>query len=296
MSDLPAPGLHQGLSYADYDSWPAMRASWLKILAEKTPAHLRYAMDNPREDTETFALGRAVHSGILEPSLFGSEFVAVPDDAPSRPTERQRTAKKPSPETIEAIKWWDDFNDRTNGATVLKADAYAAAQKMIRAVWSHPTARELLSGDGMNEVSAFWIDVATGEPCRARIDRFTRYRGESAVVNIKTTVDAGPGGFRRQVENLNYHLSEGFHHSGLQVLSPYVRSAFFIAVEKGPPHCVSIYRLDREDLDRAMEIMGRHLWTYHECRASGHWPGYGEDINDLSLSRWQREKEGVYEG
>lgn len=44
---------------------------------------------------------------------YRARFVAVPEDAPKRPTKAQRNAKKPSPETVDAIAYWEQFEGMT---------------------------------------------------------------------------------------------------------------------------------------------------------------------------------------
>jgi exodeoxyribonuclease VIII len=42
-------------------------------------------------------------------ATFAKRYPVVPAGAPKKPSKTQREAKKPSPETVEAIHWWDEF-------------------------------------------------------------------------------------------------------------------------------------------------------------------------------------------
>lgn len=79
----------------------------------------------------------------LTPQLYEKRYVIMPEDAPKRPDKRQKEAKKPSPETVHAIEWWAEFEQRAYGKTIITADDLATAKAAVDALNEHPDTREI---------------------------------------------------------------------------------------------------------------------------------------------------------
>ena len=90
------------MTWAEYFALPAESWSRLKLLRE-SPAHYRYALERPSEDTPTLALGRYVHTAILSPDLLSEDFAVYPG-------------------ARRAGKEWDAFAAAHNGRTIFRAD------------------------------------------------------------------------------------------------------------------------------------------------------------------------------
>ena len=76
MKNRLSPGLYLNLSNAEYHSDPALGSSSLKVLATKTPAHLKGMM---RKESAAFDIGTAFHTLVLEPSKENT-IICGPDD------------------------------------------------------------------------------------------------------------------------------------------------------------------------------------------------------------------------
>ena len=208
----------------------------------------------------------------------------VPADAPKRPTKTQLNAKKPSPETLAQIDWWEEF-ERGDGAReiVLDADAYERCCRTVDAILAHPGARTLLTG-GIPEVSLFWNDAKYEVPCKARIDFL---RDDGGMVDIKTTTDASPEGFGRTIASFLYHV-QGSHYwsGGEHVLGASPKFFAFIAAEKEEPFGVSAQVLQVDALRIGMAKCDRALRRYAEAAASGRWGAYSDLIEPAILPAW----------
>ena len=131
------PGFYDGVPNRAYHAALGVSKSGLDCI-EQSPRHYWDAYLNPdkpqRESTDAFDTGSALHTLVLEPELFDGQFVCMPDDAPRRPSSVQLNAKKPSPETIAAIEWWDKFRTATQGKTVLDADQWDDVHNMAASI------------------------------------------------------------------------------------------------------------------------------------------------------------------
>ena len=178
------------MTHSDYDALPGVRWSYLKEMG-RSPAHYRYAVDHPREDTAALRLGRAVHLAVLQPELFGDSY-----------TTWQGTRRG---------KDWDIFrlSAEARGVEVLTADEVALCLALQTAVRSDPVAGPLLRV-GSAEAPVQWTDPAGGVACKALID----FR-DDCFIDLKTTRDASPGGFGREVVRYGYAGQMAFYRRGL---------------------------------------------------------------------------------
>lgn len=262
-------GVYPGLSYDDYAAIAAVRSSDLKGF-RRSALHARYAMQHPAESA-TLMLGQAVHAALLEPDKADALYVAVPK------VDGRTSAGKAAKAA---------FAEANQGRIILSADDYAEALALSDAARAHPVARELLGGDGENELSLVWRDAETSLMCKARLDRRTNHRGHEAIIELKTTTDAGPRGFARQVDQFGYHMSAAWYLRGLDALDPSPRRFIFIALEKGEPHAVACYELDELFLAVGRAECDRALRAYARARAADSWPGYPERITTLAAPGW----------
>jgi hypothetical protein len=284
-------GLNLGMPAADYHAVQAMSASGLRRMRQ-SPAHYYGLQLDPRrphsEPTPAMKNGTLVHCCLFEPQEVARRYAVVPDDAPRRPSSIQRAAKKPSPDTITAIEWWDAFERQHAGAEVIDATQLVIAQNQAAAIRALPEVAALMT-DGHGEASAFWLDEQTGELCKCRPD-WTSPAGDGVILlDGKTTIDASPVGFARQIWNMDYHLQAAWYSDGYQAATGQrVHGFVFAAAESSWPHAAAAYMLDDEVLDRARTENRRLLDVYAECRRTGVWPGYPAEIQPIALPAWAK--------
>jgi hypothetical protein len=234
----------------------------------RTPAHLRYALDHPdTDDTDALILGRAVHCLILDgESCYDHRFAVGPCDHRGRKDWKDWLADVPS--DMDALRPMDD----------------AQARAMAESIMHHPAARALLEAADSHEVSMLWEH--DGVPCKARPDALVPSIG--AVVDVKTTIDAGPDAFMRAIWNFGYHRQAAHYMPGVRSLRWEYDWEYYaiIALEKEPPYLVAVYEL-RDDAIAAGETQLaplRQRWA--ECMRTGHWPGYPAGSTQISLPPW----------
>lgn len=264
-----------------YFSIESLSQSGAKVLRQ-SPMHYLFERTHRKPPSDAMLFGTSVHDGVLEPDTYGARVAAVPDDAPKRPTSAQLNAKKPSPETVAAIAYWQELDAASAGKIVLSAKDYARSRACIEAVRSHPSARRLLDG-GDVELSLFWQDRQYGVPCKARWDCANR----GGIVDVKTTTDASPEAFGKSIANFEYHAQGAHYISGAEhVLNESPKFFAFIAVESEPPHAVACYYLDSDAILAGQHLMAIALERYAEARATGQWKGYPLTIDRIQLPRW----------
>lgn len=248
------------LSNAEYHADPAVSASHLHMAA-RSPYHYwaRYVTKIPElpKPTAAMAKGSLVHCAVLEPAELLKRYGIAPD---------RRT--KAGKETAAAMQ--------ANGIEPVSESDLQQTQRMASAVHRHPMAAQLLQ-QGQPETSIWWDDPETGLRCKCRPD----WLDGSTCVDLKTTNDASPRAFAKSVANFRYHVQQA-HYQAAEPIERFI----FIAVEKEPPFAVGVYELDADALAEGQRLRIRDLQRIANCRAAESWPGYGDELQTLSLPGW----------
>ena len=248
------------LSNADYHADPAVSASHLHQVARSGQHYwARYVTKIPElgKPTAAMTMGSLVHCATLEPNELQKRYGIAPG-------RRTRAGK----ETAAAMQ--------ANGIEPVSESDLQQSQRIASAVHRHPMAAELLSA-GKAETSIWWDDPETGLRCKCRPD----WINGRICVDLKTTTDASPRGFAKSVANFRYHVQEAHY-----LMSGLFDQFIFIAVEKEAPFAVGVYGLDADALAEGQRLRRRDLQRIANCRAAESWPGYGDELQTISLPGW----------
>jgi exodeoxyribonuclease VIII len=261
--------------------------SGLKLIG-KSPAHYyaKYLDPNraPQKRTNALRHGSAIHAAVLEPTEFKKLFATVPENAPNKPSKSQLNAKKPSPETLEAIAWWEAFNAQTTGKEILSQDEYQLAENVKDAIYKHPAAAMLLEMIRCEEVYTF-IEPNTGAPCKIKLDALSENTG--LIVDIKTTEDASDAGCVRAVLKYGYDHQAAMYFDGYLHATGNAPNGFaFIFVEKDAPFAVNVKYAPAEMLALGRRKYLANCAKYVECLHTGEWPAYGHEITPIELPEY----------
>lgn len=263
----------------------------LSVIDEGTPKHFHWWVHHPEADKDSppLVFGRALHCATLEPDVFRDTYIVLPEDAP-RDLRYLRNAAKPSDATKAAIDWWDTWEERAHGKTMLAADAFAQAEAMaasLRAlelkfpeIGVEITVGELLA-ECQTEVTLCWVDERTGVTCKARADLWAPDLG--LAMDLKSCESACREPFSRAVHRHRYHVQHAHYCEGFRACGQPVRSFVFLPVEKNEPHVSAAWHIDAPSEELGYEIRNRSLDKLAACLKSGRWPGPTTGIGSLTL-------------
>lgn len=249
---------------SDYHSYAGISKSGLDLVA-RSPAH--YFHSAKREATRAMEIGTAIHTALLEPERFASEYVLLKDT-----TDRRASAYK------EAVK--------VHGSELVlvghEADKVAGMQETV---YSQPAPREALSGEGWRELSAFVEDPETGVLMRCRYDYLRK--SDHVSVDVKKTRNSSPEDFSKSVFNYRYHVQAAMYSHIFKLITGQPLECFqFLAVEEEPPHAAMVYDLDEVSLTIGYNDYRRDLLSYAAAEKSGVWPAYSDPVQTISLPYW----------
>lgn len=268
-------GIHLNTRRDEYDVLERVNFSTLKHMA-KSAAHYRQAITEPAGDTDPKRLGRATHLAAFEPEKF-----------------RATVAKWEG--AVRRGKEWEAFKAKNEGRELLTADAFDQCIAIQKAVRAEPLARPYIS-QGRGEVTIAWTFATTDRgannysiECKGRID----FDAKDAIVDLKTTRDASPDGFGRQVWGLKYHAQAAWYVDGYKratgIRKPYV----LVAVESTAPYVVQVYRVPERHLELGREEYREWLDRLAICRETSTWPGYADCELELELPRWAEPDDDI---
>jgi len=257
------PGVYHNMPAAEYHSSPGLSKSMMGKLA-KSPAHLKAWMDNPSEETPAMRTGTLVHMCVLEPDQWGLMI------------DEPQCDKR----TTEGKQMWSEFDRSVPKNRRLYKGERQHAEAIRDALYANPVVDDLLAA-GRSEVSLF-ARHNSGTLLRCRLDRLS----PDAIIDIKTTVDASPEAFTRNVCSMLYHLQDAHYLDLAERCGLSVKRFMFIAVEKNPPYCSAVYELDEEFRRRGMALREKLVAQYQTCTDMDSWPGYTSQITTLSAPKW----------
>ena len=134
-------GVFYDLPDADYRKAPGVSNSMLKVLRERwSPEYTQMRLRTPKETTEAFAFGKAIHASLLTPDIKPT-WVIAPEGMSFRTKEG---------------KAWKDAQIKS-GFDVIQFDGNYGGIRLaatIERVKAHPLAMSAI-GEGKPEVSCF---------------------------------------------------------------------------------------------------------------------------------------------
>lgn len=266
---ITKPGLYPDLGDADYRAhhdWLSVSGA-KKLLPPSCPAKFKATL-GVEEHKPQYDVGKAFHAAVLGD---GPEVVVWDGD---------------SWRSGDARAFRDAAYER--GAVPLLATEAAVISAMAASVRDHETAKHLFVG-GAGEVSAFWVDEATGVKCKARFDYLPEKQpGRRLIVpDLKSAVSADPGEFSRAAARYGYVMQQIHYSSALRHLGIDDDPAFlFVVVEKDHPHLVNVGQFaDEDDIKATAAALDKALRLYRDCTETDTWPGW-PGVTDLTLPTW----------
>jgi len=264
---LELNGIFSGIDQKDYRNSHGISQSTLQTLRFKTPAHVKYLLENKSAPTPAMILGSIIHGFALEPEQAEKDFVVRP--------EISKVSKEGK--AIHA-----EFEKLNSHRTIVTSSQYDEGRKIAEAVRNHKVAGHLIRS-GERELSMWWDDDDTGIKCKARPDIIL---DDGIIIDLKTTENASLEEFQKSIYNYGYFIQAYFYLWGLSKYKQNVKNFIFICVEKSPPHAVAVYYLNEAAIDKGREMVRKLLDIYAAAVKTNEWPGYSEEIQPISLPHW----------
>lgn len=252
---------------------PSLSASIASILLSASPRHAHAAHPllggGIREESETFDLGTAAHSLILEGSEDRFAIIEAND-------WRTKLAK----ESREAA--------RAAGKTPILAHQVESVRTMSAAVRAQLAAFSDTPApltNGKPEQVLVWFEPDHGVWCRSRLDWL--HDGYRTIDDLKTDGrSANPDAWGRTLYGRNGDLQVAFYVRGVKALTGIEPDFRFIVAENSYPFAVSVCALNPEGLAHAHDQVEQAIALWGRCLKNDHWPGYPTRTCYLEPPAW----------
>lgn len=290
---ISKPGAYADIDAADYHRnpnllpAPSLSSSGAKKLIGRSPFHFWFDSPlnpnrPPEPDKPHFNVGKAAHDLVLLSDRWPDHYHVLPEGF-------SRAASKKFAAAIEEADAAAE-----SGLTILKHEEAETVKAVAMAISRNEIAVATLT-NGVTEETLCWQDPRTGVWLRARPDfrphSILEKRDVMVVSDLKFVAasNASPDGFAKAIHNFGYHQSAAFYCDGIKaVYGHYPTHWVHVVVEKDPPHCVALYELPGEDIERGRLLNRRAIDLFAQCLERNEWPGYADDPTAIGLPTWAR--------
>jgi len=277
-----SPGIYYDLPDPDYRSAEGVSNSMLKRLRKRwSPAHAKATLAKPAEPSAAMMFGKAFHWLILTPGA-PCPFKVMPEGQNGRTKEGKAFIES----TLAA------------GLDVLTTDQERRLVLTDKALSTHSLAHSALA-DGKPEVSVFAPFSLGGTVTRkGRMDFVST---GAAIVDLKTAADCSPNcvgkpdEFSKQLFSLDYDMQAAYYLDLWNAAQPDDPKTDFVFIvfdwdEEVEMVGIRVLRCDETVIKSGRDKYIEALAKWIECESSGHWPGYSESVEMLSIPEYAARK------
>lgn len=270
-------GAYKGVTNQAYHSEEATSRSDLELI-QRSPKHYKYAKNNPSPRTEAMQIGEWVHTLVLEPEEFKTEFYNEQDIINEVMLER--------PE-LRSVRASSNYKDRcaelvSEGYTILKEEQMIMLENIQAAVTENPLFQAIVQ-EGVPELSCF--AKLDGHLCRARPD-FVSFK-RNFIIDLKTTQNAHKMKFIDHIYNYGYHRQAAFYMDVVsEATGVPIQGYGIVAVEKDPPYGVCCYTLSSDFIGIGRSEYRENLEKLIEAKTKNEWPGYPLEFVEAHPKPW----------
>ena len=215
---------------------------------------------------------------------FNARYVYVPADAPKRPTSAQLKAKKPSPETLDAIAYWAQFGDRI---PVMGEDA-AILPEAVRAVKSLPDWKRLEMTRAQHTIRR--VDTSMGIGLQSRPD-WLELNANAITFDLKKTRSLAS--FGKQAIDLGYHVQASIAGWCLSGDDYQQEQAFLVAVEWERGARARMYEIPSEALADGFRMVTETFLEIAGRLKSDDWTDRQQSPERLPIPEWMHRRMGA---
>ena len=269
-------GIHKDIPIDDYHAdREYISASGVKE-AIKSLRHFQYARTAPKERKSHFDFGNIFEIALLDYVNGTTEFneKVVVFNEEDRPEKDKGITSKINQEWKKSILNGDKYVIEEKGK-----ESMETLIEMLQSCARDFVIQKLLRNTEYQN-SLFWVCPESGLKLKARPDISKKHK--NVIVDIKTTLDASPKGFAKQVANLDYPTQAMIQINGaVQTgLMKEVDVYYWLAVEKVPPYNAQIYEFAKEDWQFVDHRLTYHLKILKQAIDENKFVGYGQQADN----------------
>jgi exodeoxyribonuclease VIII len=235
--------------------------SMLNLLS-KSPAYLRYELDNPSKPTQAMKFGSAFHMNVLQPKEFNKNYAILP--------KLDKRTKKGKEE-------YAAFLLSNLDKKVISEMDYEIIEQMTLKLRRDSLVNNLLK-NGETEQIIVWKNSEFNVYCRGMIDYYRQKHG--IIIDLKTTQDCSYQAFKKSILKFNYHKQAAYYADAVGADEFYI-----VAIEKTAPYLMNVFQISEGLLREGRKLYRKQLEIFSHCREHNYWPEYGYDYYNYESER-----------
>lgn len=249
-----------------------------------------------RQSGEPDAKGDGLEFGTVVSELF-----AYPDDPHQSPKLFFADVEKPDRRTKVGKATFDFAVATAAGRTIVWLDTWEQAKRCAARLREHP---EVAAFHADGEVASEFAMQGTlgkeffGIPAKCMFD-WVRYSFPHTllVMDVKTSHDPSPQGFRRQVLEYGYHVQEAFYRLVAESNGYKVGAFFFAVVGNDEAAYPAVYELEESFLHLAYDQIREASKKYRDSKAGeyDYLPDWSRGVNKIALPAYAKHSPLVAE-
>jgi hypothetical protein len=254
--------------YHNKELHPHISSSDVKTVYGKSLLH--WAGQEYRE-SPVFDMGKAVHSLILE-----YEKQAVVRGPSDRRGNKWKEAKQQAEKEGKII-----LTERDYDSALEIAESALLNSEFLRGMVN--------SKNFIAEASIFTRCKKTGMLIKCRPDGLLvpqDGKDKGVLLDIKTTQDASPEGFQKDIRKYNYDLQIAHYMHTMRCANLPCSKMYLVAIEKTPPYAVGVHVLSEIYIKHAEKRMFQTLEKMKHAEASQDFSTGWPEINQVHLPAW----------
>jgi PDDEXK-like uncharacterized protein DUF3799 len=289
-------GIQDGMSAEQYHALDLCSNSACNVIAQQSPAHLRYERANPKPPTPAMIEGSALHCLVLEPATFEERYVVTGQcEAVKRDGER---CEHPGIHRVGG-EWRCGTHSKSAeraaaGRVILTGQQYDDARRMRDSIYAHPEVGEAMRAPRRVEVANIWRDPETGILIKNLWD--APFIESRIMFDLKTAVDASTAGMQRACNERAYHTQCAMYLDGARESGVLFDRFVFVVVEKCEPFACRTLEASDGFIEWGRREYRERVNVYAQCEKSGVWPGYADELieaPDYVVARERRKLAGA---
>lgn len=261
-----------------YFDLPGVSNSDLKHF-KRSPEHYKEYKRSGSIETDAMTFGSAFHCYVLENKLFDQNYTILDESLKPAPGKDYRT--------LVNREWKEAFYNEAiaTGKTVIDPGQFETIKRMTDKLYSNNPSKDLLEFTRNEfEKSLKWNWKKTG--CKGKCD----ISNEVFLADLKTTQNADPSEFHRQIIKMEYYRQAGMYldgDAGGHINYGAVKDFYFIAIESTAPYGISVSVCSKDLIQKGIEEYRGLVEQIQACWDNEEW----QDYSFKSLSRM----DGIFE-
>lgn len=223
----------------------------------KSPEHFIAYKKIPFVDTDATIFGNAFHCYVLRNKDFEKEYLVF--DESKRPVPESNFAKKENKAWKEMMFQQAESEDKR----LISKEDYDKVRAMTDKLLFHEPSRNLLEYTRSEYEKK--IDFKRK---KLKFLSFIDIKADVFLADLKTTSDAEPKAFQRDIYNYGYDLQTAVYadaDTNGHAMYGKMKEFYFIAVEKSEPYGISVHRMSEEAQNQAFEEYMLALENFNKC-------------------------------